>query len=161
MAALTANRKVPNILKGDSNNPAGTGLMLTFQSGASEQYYIGGFVGLAADKYATPLAAGEQFVGIFHAFKGSSTGTNLAGGTDGDNQVDVISHAVFQHAITSIAQADIGKAIYASDDQVLTLVHTSNSGVGRVINVYATGTGIVQMTVIGETQVQAVGISWA
>lgn len=140
MAALAANRLV-NIVRED------LGYVVDLPMGASETVYKGGFVSLdAGDKFGAPLAAGEIFVGLALEKK-------VSGSTNGDTTVKVLVGGMFQQAITSIAQADIGKAIYASDDQVLTLVATSNSSIGRIVNVPATGTAIVQMKMLGETLV--------
>lgn len=146
MAALTANRPIPNIVQSDA---LGGGIVLDLPLGATEQMYQGGFVSLdAGDKFGAPLAAGEIFVGI-------SLDKILSVATNGTNTCRVLTNAMFQHAITSIAQADIGKLVYASDDNTLTLTSTSNSQVGRIVNVPATGTAIVQMKIVGEAQTQA------
>lgn len=144
MAALSANRLV-NIVQW--NTPEG--IVVDLPLGASETVYKGGFVSLdSGDKFGAPLAAGEIFVGLALEKKTS-------GSANGDTTCKVLIGGVFQQAITSIAQADIGKLVYASDDQTLTLTSTSNSQVGRIVNVPATGTAIVQMKVVGEAQTQA------
>ena len=141
MAALAANRLV-NIVNEH------LGYVIDLPLGASETVYKGGFVSLdAGDKYGAPLAAGEIFVGLALEKK-----TSVA--TNGTDTCKVLVGGMFQQAITSIAQADIGKTVYASDDQTLTLTSTSNSSVGRIVNVPAAGTAIVQMKMLGETLTQ-------
>lgn len=144
MAALSANRLV-NIVQW--NTPEG--VVIDLPLGASETVYKGGFVSLdAGDLFGAPLAAGEAFVGI-------ALEKVVSGSSNGASTCKVLTGAVFQQAITSIAQADIGKLVYASDDQTLTLTSTSNSQVGRIINVPATGTAVVWMKTVGEAQTQA------
>lgn len=146
MAALTGSKLV-NIVK--SNDPEG--IIVDLPMGASETIYKGSFVSLdAGDLFGAPLAGGEIFAGIALETKISTSAAN------GTSTIKIISGtAVFQYAITSIAQADIGKTVYATDDNTLGLADTSGSAVGRIINVPATGTAIIQMRLIGDTMVQA------
>jgi hypothetical protein len=145
MADLTA-AKLVNIVK--NNDPEG--IVVDLLMGATETIQKGAFVSLdSGDLFGAPLAGGEIFAGIALEKK-------VSGATNGDTTIKVLSGAaVFQYAITSIAQADIGKAIYASDDHTLTLADTTASAVGRIINVPATGTAIIQMRLVGDTLVQA------
>jgi predicted RecA/RadA family phage recombinase len=145
MADLTA-QKLVNLVK--ANDPEG--YILDLPMGATETIQKGAFVGLdAGDKFAAPLAAGEIFSGIALEKK-------VSGASNGDTTIKALGgQSMFQYAITSIAQADIGKLVYASDDHTLTLTSTSNSQVGRIVNVPATGTAIVQMKIVGEAQTQA------
>ena len=140
--ALAANRLV-NIVNEH------LGYVIDLPMGASETIYKGGFVSLdAGDAYGAPLAAGEVFVGL-------ALEKVVSSASNGADTCKVLVGGMFQQAITSVAQADIGKAVYASDDQTLTLTATSNSSVGRIVNVPATGTAIIQMKMLGETLVQA------
>lgn len=141
MAALTANRRVPNIVKAPGG--AETGFYLDIPLGSGEEIYIGAFVSLDSG-YAAPLAAGEGFVGI-------ATERKTGGSTDGAEKVRVWTGGLFQHAVGSVAAANHGAIIYASDDQTLTLTSTSNSPVGRAVSVPETGTAVIQTKPIGET----------
>jgi hypothetical protein len=48
-----------------------------------------------------------------------------------------------QLSVGSLAITDVGKPVYASDDDTFTLTATSNSYVGRVHRFISTGVGIV------------------
>lgn len=145
MADLTA-QKLVNLVK--NNDPEG--IIIDLPMGASETIQKGAFVSLdAGDLFGAPLAGGEIFVGVALEKK-------VSGAANGDTTIKVLTGAAcFQYAITSIAQADIGKMVYATDDHTLALADTSGSGVGRIINVPATGTAIIQMRLVGDTMVQA------
>lgn len=146
MTALAANRLV-NIVNEH------IGFVIDLPMGASETIYKGAFVSLdAGDQFGAPLAAGEVFIGLALE-KVASAATN------GADTIKVLVGGQFQQALASIAQADIGKVAFASDDNVLTLVKTSNSCVGRIVNVPATGTCIVQMKTPGEVS-GAVGTTY-
>jgi len=144
MAALSANRVIPNVAQAYA---AGTGVILDMQVGALEEIYQGSFVSLdAGDAYAAPLAAGEVCVGV-------SLDRVTGGSSNGDNTCRVLTGGIVQHALASVAQADIGKYCYASDDNTLSLTSTSNSPFGRIINVPATGTAVVRMRWVGDKAV--------
>lgn len=145
MADLTGPKLV-NILK--QNDPEG--FVIDLPMGASETIQKGAFVALdGGDQFGAPLAGGEIFVGIALEKK-------VSGSSNGDTTIKVLTGmACFQYAITSIAQADIGKCVYATDDHTLSLADTSGSAVGRIINVPATGTAIIQMRPVGDAQAQA------
>jgi predicted RecA/RadA family phage recombinase len=143
MADLTA-QKLVNIVQ-----VVPEGIIVDLPMGASETIQKGAFVSLdSGDQFGAPLAGGEIFVGIALEKK-------VSGAANGDTTIKVLTDGVFQYAVTSIAQADIGKMLYATDDHTLALADTSGSSVGRIVNVPATGTAIVKMRTVGDTMVQA------
>ena len=146
MAALSGNRRPPNILSFTEDFK--TGVVVNIPVGALEEIYVGSFTSLdAGDFYLAPLAAGEAFAGLSEE---RVTGTASNGGIT----CQVRTGAIMEHLVGSVAVANIGDTVYASDDQTLTLVATSNSSVGRVLNVPAAGTAVVQCKMTGETLVQ-------
>lgn len=153
MAALTANRPVPNTLQGRTDFAGGVvvDMILT----ASTTVYEGSFVSVAAGTgTVAPTAAGAGgtvFVGI--ALK------KVTSAASGTYTVPVLCGGYFQHALASVASADIGKVAFASDDNTLTLTDTSNTAVGRIVNVPATGTCVVKMKTVGEVS-GAVGTTY-
>lgn len=130
-----ANRPVPNCLQGYA---AGTGYIIDAQVGALEEIYQGAFVSLdTADKYAGALTKPDPFYGVA---LDRVTGTAANGGVT----CRVLCEGVIQHALTSVAVADIGKVVCASDDNTLTLTNDgANSIVGILVGVPVTGTAIV------------------
>jgi len=86
--------------------------------------YQGSYVGLNSST-ARALQAGDQFLGI-------ATARFVQG--DGDTAVECETNVQIKAAVTGASGAgDVGKLVYASDDQTLTLTSTSNSLVGVII----------------------------
>jgi hypothetical protein len=80
-----------------------------------------------ASGYAKPLAAGEQFIGI--AYEAADN----TGGSAGARKVRVQIRGVFRLSGSGFAQADVGKAVYASADDTITLTSSGNSPVGEAV----------------------------
>lgn len=103
--------------------------------------YKGALVGRnRATGYARGLAAGDEFLGVAYR-KADNT---VAGHVPGGVSVMLHQNVDIVHALNGVAQADIGKDVYASDDQTLTLSPTGNSRVGRVVGVEKTNTARVR-----------------
>ena len=138
MAALTANRPIPNILRAAPY--AGGGYVLDVPVGATEEIYQGSFVTLdTSDKFAAALTVPDAMFGM-------SLERATGGSSNGDVTCKVLCEAVIQHAIGSIAQASIGKPVYATDDQTLTITNDgSDTPIGILVNVPVTGTAIIKM----------------
>ena len=133
--ALSANRLIPNTLQ---PNPDGGGFVYTYGVLTSTTIYEGGFVTLNASGHARPLNTSDsKFVGIAGEFVASGAAAS------GVKKVKTFSGVCIQHAITSITPASINLPVYASADDTLTLVSTSNVAVGWVQDVPATGVAIV------------------
>ena len=130
MAALTANREVDHYLDQE---------LRTFKIAAAKNIFKGSFVGLDSSGFAQPLVAGNKFLGVAY-----SQGDNSSG-SDGDVLVKVFTLGDFELALSGAVQADIGKAAFASDDGTLTKTSTSNSYVGMIQDVPASGTVIVRI----------------
>lgn len=138
MAALSANRPIPNIIAAQPY--AGGGYVLDVLVGITEEIYQGSFVTLdTGDQYAAPLAAGEAFYGM-------SLERVTGGAANGDVTCKIFCAGIIQHALTSVAVADIGQPVFATDDQTLTLTNDGTDTLaGRLVGVPATGTAIVQL----------------
>lgn len=119
------------------------GIVVDVPLGASEVVFRGSAVSSDAG-YGAPLAAGELFLGF--ALEGKTGGSS-----DGDVTVKTQFMGSAVLAVASVAVADIGKTVYASDDGTFTLVGSSNSSIGRVAFVPATGTAWVVLKRPGET----------
>jgi hypothetical protein len=93
---------------------------------ASDILYRGSAVGDSSGT-ARPLVAGDAFEGFVDAQADNSAGSASA------INVRVRSSGQVKLAVTSVASTDdIGKTVYASDDDTFTLASTSNSAVGKI-----------------------------
>lgn len=92
----------------------------------------GALVGLdAASGWARPLVAGDAFLGVAYA-EADNTG---AGHAAGAIRARLHQHVDIVHAVSGLAQTDIGGEVYASDDGTLTTSAGGNSRVGRIVAV--------------------------
>lgn len=105
---------------------------------ASDIIYEGAAVGDNGSGYARPLVAADPFRGF------ATAKVDNASGSAGDKYVRVRQKGQIQLAISSLAITDVGKAVYASDDDTFTLTASTNSFVGRVKRWVSTGVGIVE-----------------
>jgi hypothetical protein len=110
---------------------------------ASDIIYEGAAVGDNGSGYARPLVAGDRFLGFAIEKVDNSTGAAA------DKRVKVKKWGSPVLPITSLALADVGKAVYASDDDTFTLTPGSNSHVGFVSRLHASGFGVVEFHVRG------------
>ena len=145
MGALAMNRPVPNTLQ-QRMDMAG-GVVVDMIVKASVTIYEGAFVGVLA---STPAGVYGIIQSDGQSFAGIALEKVVSTATVGAFKVRVYVGGYFQHAIGSIATADIGKVVCASDDQTLTITTTNNVAVGRIISVPATGTAIIKMKTLGE-----------
>jgi len=104
---------------------------------AADIIYEGAAVGDNGSGYARPLVAGDPFRGFAETNQDNSTGAA------GDKRVRLRTHGKVYLPITSLAITDVGKSVYASDDDTFTLTATGNSYIGRVARWEAAGYGIV------------------
>ena len=140
MAALTANRSV------STRMPTVEGPKRDFQVAASTTIYRGAFVGLNLTGYLTPATAStvgttlvgrQNFQGIALEFVDNSTGAA------GAKRCNVLCAGMFDHALSGAAITDIGKPVWASDDNTLTLTSGGNVFIGHVDQFVSTGNVIV------------------
>lgn len=104
--------------------------------------YKGAFVGRdRSTGYARGLVAGDEFLGVAIEQVDNTISGHSAGGLNVKLQqrVDIV------HTLSSVAQADIGKDVYASADDTLTLTPTGNSRVGRVTAVESSNVARVRL----------------
>lgn len=105
---------------------------------AADIIYEGAAVGDNASGYARPLVAGDSFRGF------AESKVDNSAGAAGALNVRVKQKGIVKLPIGSLAITDVGKAVYASDDDTFTLTATSNSHIGRVISFVSTGVGMVE-----------------
>ena len=104
---------------------------------ATDIIYEGAAVGDNGSGYARPLVAGDPFRGF-----AESKADNSAGAA-GDINVRVLSKGKIKLAIGSLAITDVGKDVYASDDDTFTLTQSTNTRIGYVYRWISTGYGII------------------
>ena len=132
MAALTANRIVP---AHGGDWAQGPNVYADYKM-AAVKIYKGAFVGLNATGYLDSYVAnatgttlvGTRYVGIAQEFKDNSSGAA------GDKRMHVQVAGFFWHALASVAIADIGKPVFASDDNTLSIVSASNALLGWIVD---------------------------
>lgn len=84
--------------------------------------------------YARALVAGDEFLGVAYRQADNTVSGHTAGGIS----VRLHQHIDIVHALTSVATGDIGKDVYASADDTITLDGKSNSRIGRIVAVEGT-----------------------
>lgn len=104
---------------------------------ASDIIYEGAAVGDNASGYARPLVAGDPFRGFAESKVDNSAGVAAA------KNVRVKKRGAIVLAVASLAITDVGKDVYASDDNTFTLTQGSNTRVGYVERWISTGNGLV------------------
>jgi len=104
---------------------------------ASDIIYEGAAVGDDSNGYARPLEAGDPFRGFADRKADNSSGSA------GDVNVKVRPRGLVKLAISSLAIDDVGKVVYASDDDTFTLTQGSNTRIGYVHRWISTGYGII------------------
>ncbi|MGQ9367704.1 cytoplasmic protein [Azospirillum sp. ST 5-10] len=104
---------------------------------ATDIIYQGAAVGDNGSGYARPLQAGDPFRGF------AETQVDNASGSAGDKHVRVRTRGLIRLAISSLAITDVGKDVYASDDNTFTLTQGSNTRIGHVTAWMSTGVGVV------------------
>jgi predicted RecA/RadA family phage recombinase len=105
---------------------------------ASDILYEGAAVGENGSGYARPLVAGDPFKGF------AERKVDNAAGAAGDKNVRVETKGIVKLPITSLAITDIGKDVYASDDDTFTLTEGANTRIGYVKRWDSTGYGYIE-----------------
>ncbi|SFI31342.1 cytoplasmic protein [Nitrosomonas sp. Nm34] len=108
---------------------------------ASDIIYQGAAVGDNGSGYARPLQAGDPFRG-FADYRAD----NAAGGA-GDVYVRCRTRGKIRLSISSLAITDVGKDVFASDDDTFTLTQGTNTRIGYVSSWVSSGVGIVEFNV--------------
>jgi hypothetical protein len=101
------------------------GLYSNYPVKASTTIYEGAWVGEDGSGYARGLTAGDRFLGLANAYVTNGT-------TAGANTVNVFTGRVRTEVTLTGTIKDVGRPVYASADDTITFVATSNSYVGVV-----------------------------
>lgn len=139
--ALTANREVDHYVDQE---------LRSYKMAAAKHVFKGSFVGLSATGYAQPLVAGNRSVGLAYEDIDNSAGAA------GAMSVRVYTFGDFGHALTGATLADIGRAVFASDDGTITYDPSENSFVGYVQDVPASNQIILRLDTRGPANLAAI-----
>lgn len=114
---------------------------------AELQYYVSAMVGITTAGYLAKFDDSQSmiFAGIVRGDQGNPL---IPIGTAGDDTLQLDYHQPFRFelAVSGVAVTDIGKKVYASDDQtgVLTNGGTYGNLIGIVVDVAASGIALVE-----------------
>ena len=116
-----------------------TGDFNSIGSVAADIVFEGAMVGENASGYGRPLVAGDLFVGH------SLVQVDNSDGAAGEKEIRLRTGRYRGVAtITGVLITDVGKEVYASDDDTLTLSSPGNSRVGIIIRYDSSNTAIVE-----------------
>ena len=136
MAALTVNSVPPTTKLPPGQNP----VIMDYDLAANAIIYKGAFVKLGTTGITASTGTGRC---LGYAIEGKIDNT---GGAAGDKTAKIVLGDIIEHAVATVANAaDIKKRVFASDDQTLTLVSTSNGFVGWVYQHVTSTTALVKM----------------
>lgn len=127
--ALTANTPLTFIRGEQSEAPVAQ----------TTKIYEGAILGRNSSGYVRPIVAGDRFAG--HAMEY----VDNSGGNNGDLTVQLlVGRYRLEVTITGVAITNVGKWVYASADDTLTLTRGANPSVGIVARYVGTNTAIVE-----------------
>jgi len=104
---------------------------------AADVIYEGAAVGDNGSGYARPLEAGDAFRGF------AERNSDNHDGVAGDKNIRVKETGKIVLPISGLSIDDVGKDVYASDDDTFTLTKGSNTRIGYVCRYESSGVGIV------------------
>lgn len=104
---------------------------------AADIIYEGAAIGDNGSGYARPLVAGDPFRGF------ALRKADNSAGAAGDVNVKIVRRGRIVLPISSLAVTDVGKDVFASDDDTFTLTQSTNTRIGYVSRWVATGFGEV------------------
>ena len=107
---------------------------------AGDVIYEGAAVGDNGSGYARPLEGGDPFRGFAERCADNSDGSA------GDASVRVKEAGKVVLPISGLAITDVGKDVYASDDDNFTLTPGSNTRIGYVSRYISSGVGLVSFS---------------
>ncbi len=98
--------------------------------------YKGALVGRnRSTGYVRPLVARDEFVGVAYGRVDNTGPGHTAGGV----RVRLHQHVDIVHPLAGVTNGDVGKDVYASADDTLTLTPADHSRVGRIVAVEGAG----------------------
>lgn len=104
---------------------------------ATDILYEGSAIGDNGSGYARPLVSGDPFRGFCEAKVDNSAGSA------GDKYARVVKRGLIKLAVASLAITDVGRPVYASDDDTFNLTGIG-SFIGHVDRYVSSGVGVVR-----------------
>jgi len=147
--ALAANREVDRYVDQD---------VRSFPVAASAHVFKGSFVELNDTGYAQPLTGSGRVAGLAYEEVDNSSGA------DGAVEVRVFTQGDFSLPLVGASAASIGLAVYASDDETLTLSADGAAFIGYVAGVPGAGQIVLRLTPfcpVGASQTEAHATSFS
>lgn len=105
---------------------------------AADIIYEGGAVGDNGSGYSRPLVAGDPFRGFADAQADNATGAA------GDVKVRCRKRGTIKLPVSAAAITDVGKDVFASDDDTFTFTQGANTRIGYVVAWISTGYVLVR-----------------
>jgi len=115
---------------------------------AAAKIFQGALVGRTAAGYGRPLKAGDVAIGFA---KDPIDNTN---GVDGEKTCELKSKGKASLFIGGLALGDVGRKVYASDDNTFTLNAGGNSAVGKLVRFEKADYGIVAFDFLNAEEEQ-------
>lgn len=103
--------------------------------------YQGAAVGGHSSGYARSIANGDKFLGF------ADEHIDNSGGGDGLKTVRVRKRGAILLDISGVALGDIGKSVYATDDNTFTLSDTNAVYIGQISRIDSSGVALVEFDV--------------
>lgn len=103
--------------------------------------YQGAAVGGHSSGYARPIQNGDKFLGF------ADERVDNSDGGDGVKTVHVRKRGAILLNISSVAVGDIGKSVYATDDNTFTLSDASAVYIGQISRIDSSGVALVEFDV--------------
>ena len=103
--------------------------------------YQGAAVGGHSSGYARPIQNGDKFLGF------ADEHIDNSGGADGIKTVRVKKRGAVPLDISGVALGDIGKSVYATDDNTFTLSDSSSVYIGQISRIDSSGVALVEFDV--------------
>ena len=103
--------------------------------------YQGAAVGAHSSGYARPIQNGDKFLGF------ADEHIDNSGGADGIKTVRVKKRGAVPLDISGVALGDIGKSVYATDDNTFTLSDSSSVYIGQISRIDSSGVALVEFDV--------------
>jgi hypothetical protein len=111
--------------------------------------YQGAAVGGHSSGYARSIANGDKFLGF------ADEHIDNSGGGDGLKTVRVRKCGAILLDISGVALGDIGKSVYATDDNTFTLSDTNAVYIGQISRIDSSGVALVEFDVAALPPVAA------
>ena len=119
---------------------------------ASDIIYEGAAVGDNGSGIARPLVAGDMFLGFAREKVNNSTGA------ESDKNVRVNAKGRVVLAVASAVVTDVGRGVYASDDDTFVLTSQGNSYIGKLTRFISAGNAEVEFDALNPPMTASITV---